>query len=82
VSAVVQLLEFCPLRPEVLCALLDGTSRPPGSFWFRGLAAAATKKAEALCHGGQTGAVLFGGSHCVGLDTQAGNVGETCNNVR
>jgi hypothetical protein len=80
VSATVQFLEFCPLRPEILGALLDGTSRPPGSFWFRGLAAAAAaKKAEALCHDGQTGAVLLGSSHCVGLDTQAGNVGETCN---
>jgi hypothetical protein len=79
VSATIQFFEFCPLRPEVLGALLDGTSRPPGSFWFRGLAAAAAKKAVALCHGGQTGAVLLGSSHCVGLDTQAGNVRETCN---
>ena len=84
-SAVAQLLKFCSLGPEVFCALLDGTSRPPGSlsfsFRFRAVAAAATKKARALCHGGQTGVVLRG-DHGVGLDTQAtqaGNGRETCN---
>jgi hypothetical protein len=81
VSSVLRFVEFCSLRPEVLCALL-GTSRAPGSFWSVGLAAAAanTKKAVALCHGGCWARVLFGSSHSVGLDTQntqAGSVGET-----
>jgi hypothetical protein len=71
---VVRFVEFCPLGPEILGTLL-GTSRPPGSFWSVGLAAAATaktKEAVALCHGGGMGVVLFGCHwHCVWL------VGET-----